>query len=149
MSQLNAPTPEAPGPRRALLRKRLRNLRAVRTRGLVTAIAVPVVVTVAGLGLTYFLTEQTGCEVGKAVVTNERLETPLFGRNAPYMGTAATMAYVSTSPAFLFESGSLTVRSQPLTGVYKIGLASPAFTDGSWAVPDVLPTAPAASQPYA
>jgi len=36
-----------------------------------------------------------------------------------------------------------------LTGVYKIGLASPAFTDGSWAVPDVLPTAPAASQPYA
>jgi len=53
-------------------------------------------------------------------------------------------------PVFNFGKGHLKKEtSELLTGVYKIGLASPAFTDGSWAVPDVLPTAPAASQPYA
>lgn len=81
---------------------------------MVTAIAVAVIVTVAGLGLTYFLTEQTGCEIGKAVVTNEHLETPIFALNAPYMGNAATNGYTRSSPLFQFESGSLNLRSQPL-----------------------------------
>jgi hypothetical protein len=78
------------------------------------AMALAVVVTLAGLGLSYYLTEQTGCAVGRTIVSNETVETPQFTVNAPYMGTAATNANIVTSPVYQFESGSLTVRSQPL-----------------------------------
>ncbi len=83
------------------------------------AVGVAAVVVLAGLGLTYYLTNREpasheSCALGGPIAT-ERLLTPVLVVNAPYNGTASTYLALSLGPNYTFGSGGLqmTTRASP------------------------------------